>query len=324
VTRLADIICASSHPMFRRFAERLRSAVRFEIAPEVGAMAHAVKDSSAGRLKSAMQFCRLPFDLVWLEWLGPAASLGVSNGASPVDPLRPVPCRMGVLVESGAGRLDAGMVSYAWAHNRTVPNVAVLSTTFDWGAIPSAVPTIVEDTQAPFDYVSSMRKFIQYKKDNANDLLALRGRHGVVPCPYMAEAVSRLIAARPWDVAPLMDGAWQDIRGEQRFVEALLATLNFRNLVQVDPEENWGVLNKARRKLGRPAKLSFRKVVVSVSRVHARKCAAAKGAGGGGMPLHIVRGHPKIRKTGIYWWSPFLRGDEAYGRIDRSKYEVRS
>jgi hypothetical protein len=24
--------------------------------------------------------------------------------------------------------------------------------------------------------------------------------------------------------------------------------------------------------------------------------------------LHLVRGHFKIRKSGVYWWSPFARG----------------
>lgn len=37
---------------------------------------------------------------------------------------------------------------------------------------------------------------------------------------------------------------------------------------------------------------------------------------------HLVRGHFKIRRTGVYWWSPFLRGDGTRGTVKRVEYEV--
>jgi len=33
--------------------------------------------------------------------------------------------------------------------------------------------------------------------------------------------------------------------------------------------------------------------------------------------LHAVRGHWKIRKTGVYWWNDFMRGDAARGTITK-------
>lgn len=32
---------------------------------------------------------------------------------------------------------------------------------------------------------------------------------------------------------------------------------------------------------------------------------------------HFVRGHFKIRRTGIFWWSPYVRGDLANGFSDK-------
>lgn len=322
--RLADRILESKFPGWRPFGERLRQAVRFEVAPEVGAMAHAINRSNAARMLAAMEFCRLPFEVVWFEWLGPAASLGIAGPDESLDPLRPPPARMGFLVEAANGRLNAGLVSYAWAHAQTGVMVCPLSTTFDWGADSCVVPTLLPD-QSPSDaWVEGMRRYPRFAKDRAADLLALRGRHGVVPCPHTAALVSGVIRQNPADAARLIQDAWGDIEGEQRFVESLLATMNCRNLVEAHPVEDLSVLNKARRRLGRPSRLEFRNVVVALSRVQARKAQAYGGAASGRLPLHIVRGHPKVRRTGIYWWSPFWRGDAGNGRIERSGYEVRA
>jgi hypothetical protein len=323
MTRLADELVASRFDGWRSFAERLKAAVRFEISPEVGAMAHAIKGSNAARLKAAMEFCRLPFDLVWFEWVGPAAALGVRADDEPANPQRPPPSRMGFLVEAACGRLNAGLVSYAWSHGRTGPMVCPLATTFDWAAVPSAVPSLMSDQELAASWLAGMRAFPHFAKDSAADLLALRGRHGVVPCPHLAHMLVQLTTRDPTSARAMFEAAWDDIRGEQRFVESLLATMNCRNLVQAEAAEDLSVLNKARRRLGRPPRLSFRKVVVSLSRVQSRKAAASGASATGGMPLHIVRGHPKVRKTGIYWWSPFWRGDATNGRVERSGYEVR-
>lgn len=323
--RLADQIIESRFPGWRPFAERIRQAVRFEVAPEVGAMAHAIKQSNAKRLRAAMEFCRMPFDVVWFEWVGPAATLGVVAPDEAADPLRPVPGRMGFLVEAAQGRLNAGLVSYAWSHGRSNVSVCPLATTFDWGAAPAEVPTLVPERESDAEWVASMRRMVgRFAKDRPDDLLALRGRHGVVPCPHTAELFVRVMAQSPSNAMRWVEDSWVDIRGEQRFAESLLATINCRNLVGAQPEEDLSVLNKARRKLGRPPRLAFRKVVVALSRVQARKARQEAGVGAGRVPLHIVRGHPKVRRTGIYWWSPFWRGDEVNGRVDRTGYEVRA
>ena len=40
------------------------------------------------------------------------------------------------------------------------------------------------------------------------------------------------------------------------------------------------------------------------------------------MPLHTVRGHFKQRKTGLFWWSPFIRGHIENGAVDKD-YRVK-
>lgn len=38
--------------------------------------------------------------------------------------------------------------------------------------------------------------------------------------------------------------------------------------------------------------------------------------------LHAVRGHFKVRKHGVYWWSDFMRGDPRRGSIRTQTREV--
>jgi len=38
------------------------------------------------------------------------------------------------------------------------------------------------------------------------------------------------------------------------------------------------------------------------------------------MRMHLVRGHFKTRSTGIFWWSPFVRGHG--DAVERRHYEV--
>jgi hypothetical protein len=53
-----------------------------------------------------------------------------------------------------------------------------------------------------------------------------------------------------------------------------------------------------------------------------QRMADARGVNREAARQHLVRGHFKIRKTGVYWWAPFLRGDARHGTIKRHEYEV--
>jgi hypothetical protein len=53
----------------------------------------------------------------------------------------------------------------------------------------------------------------------------------------------------------------------------------------------------------------------------------SRGLAQSGIPVHeirahLVRGHFKIRQSGIYWWSPHVRGKAALGMI-HSNYRVK-
>jgi len=114
--------------------------------------------------------------------------------------------------------------------------------------------------------------------------------------------------------------SWEmDIEGEPPFCEAVIAMMNSRNAIEHRDVDLTG-LNHARAKRGRPLFMPYRTTHLRLSQAQTRAFRAGllsrEDAG-----RHSVRGHFKIRKTGIYWWSPFLRGDPTKP-LKRQEYVV--
>jgi hypothetical protein len=96
--------------------------------------------------------------------------------------------------------------------------------------------------------------------------------------------------------------------------------LNSKNPVVEHHEVDMTGLNRQRRRRGRPEFLPYKKTRLAMSRSQYR-IAGARGVDRETARQHLVRGHFKIRKSGVYWWSPFLRGD-ASRAVKRQGYEV--
>jgi hypothetical protein len=114
--------------------------------------------------------------------------------------------------------------------------------------------------------------------------------------------------------------SWEpDIEGEPPMVETVIAMMNSRNAIVTRPVDLSG-LNRARAKKRRPLFLTYRTTHLRLSQAQTRAFRAGllskEDAG-----RHRVRGHFKIRRTGVYWWSPFFRGDPAKP-IKRQEYVV--
>jgi hypothetical protein len=95
--------------------------------------------------------------------------------------------------------------------------------------------------------------------------------------------------------------------------------MNSRNAIEHRDVDLSG-LNKARIKRGRPAFVPYQTTHLRLSQAQTRAFRAGlltrEQAG-----WHSVRGHFKVRKTGVYWWSPFGRGDPAK-LVQRQEYSV--
>jgi hypothetical protein len=115
---------------------------------------------------------------------------------------------------------------------------------------------------------------------------------------------------------------WEaDMQGEGGWVQCFLAMLNSKNPVVEHEPVDLTKLNKARRKSGKTEFLPYTKTRLALSRSQAR-IAHARGIDRETARQHLVRGHFKLRRSGVYWWSPFLRGDAQKGIVKREAYET--
>jgi hypothetical protein len=97
-----------------------------------------------------------------------------------------------------------------------------------------------------------------------------------------------------------------DLLSEWRFVLALLTMLNSRNIFDIAPAQDLTKLNKSRGRTGKPPLLVTRTVHLSMSKVQKNRLEAG---GSRNVMAHLVKGHFKIRSTGLFWWTPHVRGN---------------
>jgi hypothetical protein len=84
----------------------------------------------------------------------------------------------------------------------------------------------------------------------------------------------------------------------------LMTTRNAVETVRVEPEEK---LVKARRKQGRRPPVGYSLIRIKLSGTRARAAATCRD-GGAAIRAALVRGHFKVRSTGVFWWSQHARG----------------
>lgn len=125
----------------------------------------------------------------------------------------------------------------------------------------------------------------------------------------------------------LVDVMWRegmkDLEGEPSFLRAMLLLLNSRNAVAIEPED-MSRLNKVRRKNGKVPLLNRSIVRISLSAVQARRAYGSTTVPNEARRLHLVRGHFKVKKHGIYWWNSHMRGDPKFGSTGRDRYELKT
>lgn len=312
--RLADHIIQSSNPNYAAFAKVVAQAVHFEIDAEVGKIAHAVSKSDVSKLLAIHPFCRMPFKRTWIEWCGHHVEFGKEK-TTPRDEHQAARC--GVLLVASNDAHSSGFMIAASYHKAAKVDLIInpIASVMDWSG-----ETSVEQIAESAEYIAAMRQFRQFERNTDAELVELSRRGGVSLNPYLPAFWERLKGKPEAEVNQLMNTCADLINGQFGFAEAVLAVMNSRNLVALGEVEDLSRLNKARNRNGKPPLTAFRNVRISLSKSATHK--RNRNATGIPTPLHIVRGHFKVRKSGIYWWSPFWRGDAAAGVVSRKGYEV--
>lgn len=226
------------------------------------------------------------------------------------DTYAPVPKRMGALVETDAS-LQRGSIAYAWLHPDQGVNLCPLAVTFDWRAEGEPVADLanharwhVNATEEQWADIAS--KYTRVANSRRDDVIADNLRFGVIVNPIMQRFVD-YAGTKGEALKFLLDASIKDIEGEAPMLRAAIMLLNSRNLAEHEPRPIAAKLNRARARSGKAPLLDYTHVRVRLTRALAARAGMAADARNPSR-LHLVRGHFKIRRTGIYWWSPFARG----------------
>jgi hypothetical protein len=137
----------------------------------------------------------------------------------------------------------------------------------------------------------------------------------------MADFGMGLLSAVPLDtVKRLGSYAMEDWGGEMRFMVAVLGLLNTRNVVQMETV-NKDKHNIKRVKQGKPPLFSHTLLKVRRTVYVKEGPLLSPEQQHRDLRFHFVKGHFKIRKTGVFWWNVYARGSVKHGFVDKD-YEV--
>ena len=312
-----------AHPMFHLMpkgmaeavtvvASRVKQAPRFVLDRASVMFLQNMARMPYKQIITALAVCRLPYPKIWVEmafrdrsdWLVTAQERGVRVSTNDFSS---EPKRLGFFLEEAPppyGK-DFMLVQLAWSHTDPAIDISRKAILIDL-----RVDRFSDD---------------QYHKwrENAPDAIL---NHG---CSTVDDAVSffELCERVHYIVPPHCERLWDeiaamgliekfeelanfDLASEWRFMMTLLIALNSRNLLKSEEGESLEKLNKARVKKGKPALLNYRTIKLSLSPAMKRRMGQGyfDPTGRKKADPHLVAGHFKVRRSGIFFWSSHERG----------------
>ena len=299
---------------FTNLARAVRGAHRFDLTPEVMMSAYTITHSPIGPQLRALSLCRLPFARTWFEW--PGGFAGVESTRTDVH--APTPKRMGALVEAEES-LQRGLITFAWVHANGRPNVCPLSITFDWTPDPQPLEDLTKAARwhlnkSEEEWRELAAKFPRVAMSKREDVVADNFRFGVIYNPMTLKFLEAVEGAGMGLSNLLLNAAIKDVEGEGPLLRSALMLMNSRNLAVAEARPVPVRLNRARAKSGKPPLLDYTLIRIKLSRGLAERAGMASDPRAPSR-LHLVRGHFKVRSSGVYWWSPHARGDARHGAV---------
>lgn len=317
----------------------------FEMDKDVERACMQVCASKPSSVVSALSYARLPYPAVWIERpilskVDPNDIAETLDGQNfQISVPRPTQ-RGGVLLLDAFNHesvpLSSAIATWAWSFPGNVVGVAPMSVFFDWYQPLKAAQHLGVATTRELN-----RLFHRYLSDKQEIKAAeeLGTHHLFMPCPLAAKlweafdfpvkenqdtdrkAHYQVDWSRFTDTQKkLHDSILDDLAGEDSLVTGFLLMLNSPNSL-VKEREDLRQLNKARQKKHKPPLQSgFIKTQLRIPR-SMRYLSGNSEVERAQARLHMVRGHFKVRKTGVFWWTPHPRG-KGHPEVKRESYSV--
>lgn len=258
------------------FAKAISSSQKFVLGGSISEAADAV---GVNEMRRVALFCRPPFASCWFEALEAERPNFFGSPILLMEPDEFPYHRVGVLAECQNAEATMFTLSLAWAFEKGV-----------WELSSKSVLIDLDD-------------------------MAAGGPSKLLPCRFWAEDVNKLDGAGPMGMQMLRyldHRAGEDWGGEAIFWLSALGLLNAKNATEATTVDNVD-LNRRRRRLGRPPLCDHKKVVIRIGNAGHRSTAKGAEPTKQDVRAHFVMGHFKVRKTGLFWWSPHVRGNLARG-----------
>lgn len=312
-------------------SKKIKTCPRFILERDAVRTIQNITITQPSRLLSAMSMCRLPFPKLWVEfvfkdrsdWLEEMSNQGI---VALYRPDASAPTRLGFYIEQLDKEGFVMMVHPVWSHHYPVISVANKAIIMD--ASPDFKMDmnkfIKMDQKIRQDYSIEKQKWDNRWVMNETEiasLIELAGRIDHIIPDYM-EQLWDYINLDPM-LAEYMEGCTRyDLAAEWRFATALLTLLNSKNCVEYSKVKEFSKLNKIRTKRKQPQLLSHQVITLSLSKVQKNRMKLMGIHSKEDMNAHLVRGHFKLRKSGLYWWAGHIRG--FVGNFNIRKYKVKN
>jgi len=296
----------------------LRTAQKFILEDDVALTCTAISQNRPSSVMAAMKFAVLPFKVVWIEWTGLAGYEVIANPEPDMIVVR----RVGLLIEADSD-LRSGIARLFWSLPPPYDIVRISPHGAQFDFTDGVFSKFGRPT--PRSNTESTRKHFPHWFTNAADLAALEQMDRQVLPLSIRETIGEAGQSdfTAWDleaaqrISRASDISWQN---KIPLLRAFLIMMNCHNGTETF-DADVARQNRARQRSGRLPLFEHKVIRLKLRGPERHALAASKGEQTTPLRAHLVRGHFKVRKTGVFFWSPFVRGDAKAGVIDH-RYEV--
>jgi hypothetical protein len=329
-------------------AAKISTAQRFIVSDDARGAIRSLLTSRPSTLIEAARFARLPFERCWFEW-APPLEQNIHPGQIQVR-------RCGALMD--ADGKHGFTIFTAWEFDRKakrtsidaeierqfgpkpvhfddslMPNfgVSALVGAYDFSTLIGAERTPV-DERFWFQQRALTREDIERQRDDERNgvrhamkdpkeweaLLAL-SQLAFFRVHHEAHGFEKITEqeALTGDVGSIV----HDVQDEMGHLFATLILMNSKNGVELTKTEPPEKLNQARSKQGKSKLLPYSTVRIKLTNSQQRAVDEGRITRAEAR-RHPVRGHFKVRATGVFWWNEAWRGSAARGTVQRRIHVV--
>lgn len=335
---------------FSYVAAKISTAQRFIVSEDVRGAIRNLITSKPSTLLGAARFARLPYEQCWFEWSAPPDATIYTNQVA----VR----RCGALMEA-YGKNGFTMFT-AWEYDRRSkdadidrevarhirPNervyvdrslmpdfgVSALVGLYDFSELIGEPPTVPAKNIHWFQQKALRREDLAAQRDDVRNPI----RHAMADEREWEalRTLSQSAAFRIHDEAhgydKIMDqqeltgdvgSIVHDVQDEMGHLFATLILMNSKNGVELTKSEPPEKLNQARSKQGKSKLLPYSTVCIKLTNSQQRAVDEGRITRAEAR-RHPVRGHFKVRTSGVFWWSETWRGSAARGTVQRRVHVV--